>query len=380
MFNHVRLGRGKQGFTLVELLVVIAIIGILIGLLLPAVQAAREAARRMQCTNQLKQLGLACQNFHDVQKSLPNASYQKLFKKFSTDYGGTNGQYGRFSGLVVLLPYVEQSALYTTAVNQIENNNTSPWTGGADSAWCQFVDAFVCPSDGGAKIAGTDTLKATNYHMNRGDMTLNWDWNEYRGAFSNGAQHDMTLSDIVDGTSNTMFFSECVVGTSRIQGKVKGGVALLEGNFNNGHGSSWENFYFTPSVCAAVRGANGDISNAYKVSTEDGWSVGRRWGDAQSNYTLFYAILPPNSPTCARASAENCCVTTASSYHSGGVNVCMGDGSVRFVSDTIDAGNQSSDFSEVVRNADRPQDYGGKSVYGVWGAIGTSAGGETVSL
>ena len=97
----------KGGFTLVELLVVIAIIGILIGLLLPAVQAAREAARRMSCTNNLKQLGLAAQNFHDVQNYLPNASYQKVL----ASYSGVNGSYGRFSGLFVMLPYMEQNAL-----------------------------------------------------------------------------------------------------------------------------------------------------------------------------------------------------------------------------------------------------------------------------
>ncbi len=367
-------GKDRSGFTLVELLVVIAIIGILIGLLLPAVQAAREAARRMQCTNQLKQLGLACQNFHDVQKSLPNASYQKILKK----YQATNGSYGRFSGLVVMLPYLEQNSLYATALTQIERGDV-PWTSGADIAWCQFVSPFACPSDGSVKQAD-GSLQATSYHMNRGDITLNWDWNEYRGAFSNGAQHDMTLSDIIDGTSNTVFFSEAVVGSSLKSNKVKGGVALLQGDFNNGHTTSWENFYFTPSVCAAVRGSSGDISNNYSVDTNDGWGIGRRWADAQQNYTLFYTILPPNSPTCARGNAENCCVTTASSYHSGGVNVCMGDGSVRFISDTVDAGDQSKDLYEVVRDKARPQDYGGKSIYGVWGAMGSSSGGETVSL
>jgi prepilin-type processing-associated H-X9-DG protein len=92
---------------------------------------------------------------------------------------------------------------------------------------------------------------------------------------------------------------------------------------------------------------------------------------------MFYTILPPNAPTCARGGNEECCITTASSNHSGGVNVCMGDGSVRFVSDTVDCGNQSEDLYNVVRNQSRPQDYGGPSVYGVWGAMGSSAGGET---
>ena len=197
----------RSAFTLVELLVVIAIIGILIGLLLPAVQAAREAARRMQCTNQLKQLGLAAQNFHDVQKVLPSASYQTLFKKYSS-----NGQWGRFSGLCVMLPYVEQSALYTELLKQIENVGC-PWNDGGDYATCNQVDAFLCPSDGKGKTA-KGTRGCTNYHLNRGDITLNWDWDEYRGAFSNGNKHEMSFSDIVDGLSNTAFFSEVCIGTS----------------------------------------------------------------------------------------------------------------------------------------------------------------------
>ena len=362
-----------RGFTLVELLVVIAIIGILIGLLLPAVQAAREAARRMQCTNQLKQLGLAAQNFHDVQGYLPNASYQKVLAK----YNSVNGSYGRFSGLTVMLPYLEQSALYNTFITNVENGAV-PWSDGTQYATCNQVNAFLCPSDGNGKTTA-GTRACTSYHLCRGDITLNWDWNEFRGAFSNGAQHIMSFADIIDGTSNTVFFSEAVIGTSRTTSKVKGGQVALGGAFNNGHTTDWGNFYFTPAVCAATRGTDGEISTAYNVVTTGDQLTGQRWGDAQNPYTLFYTILPPNSPTCARGN-EDCVVTTASSNHSGGVNVCLGDGSVRFISDTVDAGDQAEDLYNLVRDKARPQDFGGKSPYGVWGALGSSAGSETVSL
>ena len=91
-------------------------------------------------------------------------------------------------------------------------------------------------------------------------------------------------------------------------------------------------------------------------------------------------MLPPNSPTCAIGGSEDGTKVSASSYHSGGVNTCFGDGSVRFISDTVDCGDQSDDFYNKVNDKGRPQDYGGKSVYGVWGAFGTMAGGETVAL
>ncbi len=365
----------SKGFTLVELLVVIAIIGILIGLLLPAVQAAREAARRMQCTNNVKQLGLACQTFHDAQGFLPSAGHQILLRK----YKDTVGSWERFSGLIVMLPYIEQQALYAQAVNRWETNpgNGYPWLEGTDVPWCQTVNAFLCPSDGSGKQAD-GVLAATSYHLNRGDTTLLWDWNEYRGAFADGNQHEMKYADITDGTSNTAFFSESVIGSAKTAEKVKGGIVLLGGSFNS-HSTDWANFYFLPATCAAARGSNGDISKNYSVGSTGYQQIGRRWGDSNGPYTMFYTILPPNAPTCARGGNEECCITTASSNHSGGVNVCMGDGSVRFVSDTVDCGNQNEDLYNVVRNQSRPQDYGGQSVYGVWGAMGSSAGGETTS-
>ena len=365
-------GGEYNGFTLVELLVVIAIIGILIGLLLPAVQAAREAARRMQCTNNVKQLSLACQNFHDVHNSLPNASYQKLFAAYSA-----NGNWGRWSGLSVMLPFIEQTALYERVDTDAQTQ--APWTTDASYAIATPVPAFQCPSDGESR-GKTSERAYTSYRLSRGDMTLNWDWDETRGPFSNGSKKLVSLADITDGTTNTAFFSEACVGSTKTQEKIKGGIVQLGGNFNNGHTTSWANMYFTPAVCAGARGSDGEISKSYAVSTGGDQRLGQRWGDAMNTYTLFWTILPPNSPTCAVNGPEDCCIVTASSYHSGGVNVGMGDGSVRFVSDTVDAGDQSKDYYEEVRDKTRPQDYGGKTIYGVWGAMGSASGGETISL
>ena len=361
----------RKGFTLVELLVVIAIIGILIGLLLPAVQAAREAARRMQCTNQLKQLGLGIQNFHDVQGFLPNASHQIVLRKYSA----TNGSYGRFSGLFVMLPYIEQNALYTTGVKNVENGAV-PWSNGADYATCHQINTFLCPSDSNG-FTEVGKRGCTNYRLCRGDITLDWNWDEARSPFSNGEKKKMNFSSMTDGTSNTVFLSECAVGTVSNERKVKGGQVALGDQWYNGNKVN-DSFNFTPSICSAARGSDGDIASAYGVVTVGDQLMGQRWGDAMDPYTLFWTILPPNAPTCAVGN-ENRVISTASSYHSGGVNICMGDGAVKFVSDTIDCGKQGESLAGKVNDANRPQDYGGKSIYGIWGALGSASGGETTA-
>ncbi len=365
--------RGRRGFTLVELLVVIAIIGILIGLLLPAVQAAREAARRMQCTNQLKQLGLAAQNFHDTNNYFPHRSYAKAFQK----YANNNIAWDRWSAHVQLLPFIEQTALHTEIISVMEDGDSQPWT--TDRPWCVDVGAFLCPSDGGSKKSGTGTLHGTNYVCNNGDIPNEQDWDEYRGAFASGDKHDMTIADFIDGTSNTLMFSEVVVGSQRTRSRIKGGVSTNSAAFQGASG--WPNLGFVPSVCASVRKSDGTMSGS--VADND-YLPGFRWADAKPVYTWFFTILPPNQPTCAAGNGESWAVTTASSHHSGGVNCALVDGSVRFVSDTIDAGDQNVMIETYMANqgqdATRPQDYAGKSPYGVWGAMGSSGGGETVSL
>jgi prepilin-type processing-associated H-X9-DG protein len=125
------------------------------------------------------------------------------------------------------------------------------------------------------------------------------------------------------------------------------------------------------------------IGNAYgNFSGSDltAQGIGRRWGDAHVCYTLFYTIMPPNSPSCGNGGPESEALITASSYHPGGVNVAMCDASVRFVSDNVNAGNQAISLADFSPDPDTNpiQHYAGPSPWGIWGAMGTRAGGEPI--
>ena len=365
----------RSGFTLVELLVVIAIIGILIGLLLPAVQAAREAARRMQCTNNLKQLGLAVQNYHDANNALPAA---RSMLGMSTNAHNTNQASGStarggFAAQVHLLPYVEQNAIYTELIAYTQPNRsperlTSPWH--ADSyknkfpALCTVITAFLCPSDGNATQPSTDGHETgrCNYMSSRGDSM--WNNNRHpddegsaaaktahRGVFHVGDFPNMAA--VTDGTSNTVAWSECV---SAIGGEGR----QIKGNMIGGLGAMYNGNSF-PGPCLAMK--NGTELSQNGIASQ--WR-GQRWADGQVMISGFNTVLPPNSPVCSYSGDNVWGAATAQSNHSGGVNAAMLDGSVRFVSETIDCGDS---YAHAVSS--------GKSPYGVWGAMGSKAGGET---
>ena len=206
--------RNPNGFTLVELLVVIAIIGVLIGLLLPAVQMAREAARRMECTNRVKQLALACQNYHEaVKKAYPAGAF--------TVRASSGAK--RVSGFVPLCPYLEQSALYDQIVADSYNggfNSDAP----SESYLTTPLSVFLCPSDGEGEN-GQGGQARSNYRMSYGDFPCHFAnmttgttslgagkteiCNADRGAFA--PQQWNGYKGCTDGTTNTIFFSERLV-------------------------------------------------------------------------------------------------------------------------------------------------------------------------
>jgi len=383
-------GGNVRAFTLVELLVVIAIIGILIALLLPAVQAAREAARRAQCTNHLKQIGLAVHTFHDAHKELPALNNSMMGKAIfdsshpARDYPDIFFDCGvnRASWAVFICPFMEQQAIYERYLTLLQESSNLWWdatpSNNSQEPQVAQISSYVCPSDSVGKARGIldgDTGR-NNYAGCHGDIPYYADGTngrDFRGAIGEGRYNQLRLSSLSDGTSNTLLFSEVAIGTmgSRM---VKGGMAIQDSSIWN-----------APMDCFSRRGGDGQLTGDVltQADGEDnrgpGIAPGREWMSGVFLSGHFHATLPPNAPTCAGMEPPywgN--MIAASSFHTGGVNVALGDGSCTFVSDTISTGE--------INNA--PQSYmnwsgaafSGKSPYGIWGSAGSRNGGESVSL
>ena len=322
----------RRAFTLIELLVVIAIIAILIALLLPAVQQAREAARRTQCRNNLKQLGLALHNYHDAHNRFPcDAIYGYLIP--GTD---TYAPY-HHTWVSALLPYFDQAPLY----NQIDFNRPiwNQQMANGELIQSQQLAMLRCPSDGGLQNIPGDThgLGITNYAVSEG---YDW-WNRGRHDRQPGSptgpdgipiwaggiftpQASSTFKDITDGTSNTIAFGE----VSSV-GCKEGGVQHVNGTGKRRQGRGeavFRSAFVGICIYSPEQNAGGrDIDNRFFVQPN---------GDPISGWFLQapYAMAPHFQ------SSWGICTEWpgADSYHEGGVHVCMGDGSVRFISENLD--------------------------------------------
>jgi len=355
----------RSGFTLIELLVVIAIIAILIALLLPAVQQAREAARRTQCRNCLKQYGLALHNYHDVYSRFPA---RQLGSGGSAVIAGTGTARTAYSPNVTLLPYLDGAPIF----NQIQGltSNMRPWDGGSPWQTTQ-PEVFNCPSDPGTASPYGNTRGLASYAWCAGDSIAasktqpNMVVGEAlvpipsRGAF--GALTCYNVRDFIDGTSNT-------VGMAERARAIKSG---------NGRGLVVGMTPLTPTGCAAFYNRSTQ-SYLIAASPTNDTAPGYRAYAGNSFFAAFSTCLPPNSANCYDTANNPGTsehwqpgIFSASSWHTGGVQVLLMDGSVRFVSENIDVGNLAAALPAANSS--------GQSPYGLWGALGTRMGGEVTS-
>jgi prepilin-type N-terminal cleavage/methylation domain-containing protein/prepilin-type processing-associated H-X9-DG protein len=297
--------RIRHGFTLVELLVVIAIIGILIALLLPAVQAAREAARRTQCTNHLKQLGLALHNYHDTIGSFPpgRLTYPVVY-----------------SPQAHLLPFLEQANLAGLINYNITFVGADAATWPNAAAARTTVPLYTCPSDVGQVPASP--FGATNYVGNVGSGTVdngNLNAGPIDGVFFRASS--IKFRDITDGTTHTVAFGEMLLGN---------GTADVSPTGQPARDPSRE-------VLVLPTGTLTTPDNCTNPAKGSWWAErGVRWMQGSYGYSLYNHYYTPNSPTCdCNASSRAAGLTSARSNHPGGVNVLLCDGSVHFVAENV---------------------------------------------
>jgi prepilin-type N-terminal cleavage/methylation domain-containing protein/prepilin-type processing-associated H-X9-DG protein len=331
----------RRGFTLIELLVVIAIIAVLIALLLPAVQAARESARRSQCVNNLKQLGLAIQNYHDVNGCIPPSGYA----------GNPFPIAQNFSMKARVLPHLEQQAIY----NAINWTQTGYMAGNATdinvTAAGNTIATFLCPSD--QNVGSADTFSAGSNYPNCAGLNRyynNWECDGTAWFIGTDAnlKRKQTLASVTDGTSNTAAFSEFIKGMGR---------SITTQSKNGRH------MFYTSATLVSTFLGQADPNRAHAMDCKNNattmiWDYkGERWiyHDAGRGGS-YHHIQTPNQKSCGynnggAATIDN--ITTASSNHPGGVNVVFWDGTVRFVKDSVN--------------------------YQTWFAIGTKGNGEVVS-
>ena len=393
----------RQGFTLVELLVVIAIIGVLVGLLLPAVQAAREAARRMSCSNNFKQIGLAIHNYHSAYKQLPVSQGGTTNSGSAADAAsqaiGTGFNRLELNWLVGLTPFMEQQAtweqisnpLTITGVGTFQSMGPNPKRSQADHPGTPYqpflteLPTLRCPSDPGV---GLPSDGRTNYAYCAGDSVHMGDWGSkvnngstdstraiavrhaQRGFFA--PRTKMAFRDILDGLANTIAAGEIVTDLGDRDkrtlfgdsggGNDDGSTMVIAGGAIacNGTDPARPQFWGTQPV---IDEGTSDRRRGYK------WAYGRL------SYSGMNTILPPNREVCLGGNHASAGVCPPGSRHQGGCHVLMGDGAVKFVTDSVEAGNSNS---AQVSNAAGGLAAGRNSPFGLWGALGTRGAKETI--
>lgn len=312
----------RRGFTLIELLVVIAIIAVLIALLLPAVQQAREAARRSQCKNNLKQLGLAMHNYHDVYKMFPTGS-------INTWQTGQSDWHNR-SFLVSLLPYVDQAPLfngYNFNIPVRSGNTLNPAQPDNESYIARMIPAYSCPSDPSFKSSSPGNV-GCNYAGNAGaDVIWGVGTSDANGVINYISA--INTGSISDGTSNTLLMGEILMAGSS---NPEANFARISWSLPN---SGWTlaQTQATAQAAAAAMAADPNNSNGGNNS-----EAGHEWYLAEPEHTTFNTCLTPNYsyPSATSWNADGAACMALRSKHTGGVHILLADGSVRFLGNNID--------------------------------------------
>jgi prepilin-type N-terminal cleavage/methylation domain-containing protein/prepilin-type processing-associated H-X9-DG protein len=330
------MSRAKRAFTLVELLVVIAIIGILIALLLPAVQAARESARRTKCTNNIKQLGLALFNYHDVWHIFPPSSKWVNLG----DIGTSDTPNLSENWVIMALPYIEEQNLknlFTLSKYVSDPVNAT--------ARATQLDFMLCPTDSYNQVPFDGTQFGLGANWARGNYACNgsldqensangtWGNPLYRGIM--GPNVSIGLRQITDGTSKTILIGELRAGLTSIDAR---GTWAMSGACPSAlYEDGWQGDDNGPN---AIQPKADDVANCQMIEQQV-------TGIAAQSGSPAEALMMQLGMPCSDDNGINSWANwqqTARSLHAGGVNVCMADGSVRFIVDFINQGTGSDNL------------------------------------
>jgi type II secretory pathway pseudopilin PulG len=372
--------------------VVIAIIGILIALLLPAVQAAREAARRMQCSNHMKQLGLAAHNHHSAFGTFPS-SINVVQNSNGYYWNGASGP--RHNAFYAMLPFIEQQAMYdvfqtgTTATAVPRNPWNSP---PADSQ----VSTFTCPSDTGRTDAGRSSPEARiNLQLCLGDSvrmqgnsrglftwdgsaTISTDVTQYPTEIKRLVK-SKNIGAVTDGTSNSIFVSECTTGALGTR-NIRQGASHQSTDHKILPNGTLDPVTGHPSDCRAnvtwcMNNATMTTDRSMVITGSSSIMRGGRQFDRYQGYNSFNTLAPPNGISCNEGGSDDRWgIYPPLSNHTGGVNCGLIDGSVTFVSNSVDTNNLNGSTGGGDPN------WTGKTRFGIWGAMGSICGGDMGSL